>query len=298
MKTQRRAFTLIELLVVIAIIAILAAILFPVFAQAKAAAKKASCLSNIKQIGTSVHIYASDNDDFIPGTKIHESYVFAAYLMPYVKNKQIFQSPASPAKIGMNQRKQAQNGFGNYIIDPADPCIGLGTSTRGQANYYDDIYPAMDYKVNLTLFGYKQNACAPGGATGTYAQLGTNLSTGGTNGDGNEGIGSSPTMTFTSQSKVVLMTTFVVDNTEWPGTAFWGANYKGMHGDRNNLLFADSHAKTYATKAMVGPAGREWNDTDFGNWNTCPPANAWSSDPIAGQCWLWWGTNYAATKFQ
>lgn len=60
---MRKAFTLIELLVVIAIIAILAALFFPVFAQAKAAAKSVVCLSNMKQIGTGIAIYLSDNDD-------------------------------------------------------------------------------------------------------------------------------------------------------------------------------------------------------------------------------------------
>lgn len=65
---MKKAFTLIELLVVIAIIAILAAILFPVFAQAKAAAKKTACLSNVKQMGTSAQIYMADSDDLFPTT--------------------------------------------------------------------------------------------------------------------------------------------------------------------------------------------------------------------------------------
>jgi prepilin-type N-terminal cleavage/methylation domain-containing protein/prepilin-type processing-associated H-X9-DG protein len=62
----RKGFTLIELLVVIAIIAILAAILFPVFAQAKEAAKKAACLSNLRQIGTAFVMYQNDYDDRLP----------------------------------------------------------------------------------------------------------------------------------------------------------------------------------------------------------------------------------------
>jgi prepilin-type N-terminal cleavage/methylation domain-containing protein len=95
---RSRGFTLIELLVVIAIIAILAAILFPVFAQAKAAAKTTACLSNAKQLGTAVNIYAGDYDDGTPMYEYKDEngvYVlFARILYPYVKSAQIFYDPA------------------------------------------------------------------------------------------------------------------------------------------------------------------------------------------------------------
>lgn len=81
---QRRAFTLIELLVVIAIIAILAAILFPVFAQAKEAAKKASCLSNTKQFAVAFLLYSGDNDDTYCGNTLLKvaSWQGAGYGLP------------------------------------------------------------------------------------------------------------------------------------------------------------------------------------------------------------------------
>jgi prepilin-type N-terminal cleavage/methylation domain-containing protein/prepilin-type processing-associated H-X9-DG protein len=94
--SMRRAFTLIELLVVIAIIAILAGILFPVFAQAREAARKASCLSNLKQIAMAVSIYQSDFESYpmyaIGGVN---SYRWYDQLAPYVKNERVFVCPSS-----------------------------------------------------------------------------------------------------------------------------------------------------------------------------------------------------------
>src|SRR5438874_2127450 len=111
MKPQKaRGFTLIELLVVIAIIAILAAILFPVFARAREAARKSNCISNLKQIGTGLMMYVQDYDeiypvinqeaDNIPGEMPHvhgglkDSYPFLPDIVqPYVKNEGVFRCP-------------------------------------------------------------------------------------------------------------------------------------------------------------------------------------------------------------
>jgi prepilin-type N-terminal cleavage/methylation domain-containing protein/prepilin-type processing-associated H-X9-DG protein len=104
---RRQGFTLIELLVVIAIIAILAAILFPVFAQARAKARQTACLSNIKQLGTGLMMYAQDYDETLPlndyignglapllgwrDPRAGDSWCSGIY--PYVKNLPIYVCP-------------------------------------------------------------------------------------------------------------------------------------------------------------------------------------------------------------
>src|SRR5436305_12216001 len=94
---KRRAFTLIELLVVIAIIAILAAILFPVFAQARERARMTGCLSNMKQIGTGLMMYVQDYDETYPRIRfVAYDYVWRNAIQPYIKNKGVLNCPSNP----------------------------------------------------------------------------------------------------------------------------------------------------------------------------------------------------------
>jgi len=110
---KRRGFTLIELLVVIAIIAILAAILFPVFAQAREKARQTACISNTKQIGTAVILYVQDYDEvfpfsdnfaiLIPGSPVQGNYQYwGDAIAPYVRNG------------GTSNHPTLQGGTGNY----------------------------------------------------------------------------------------------------------------------------------------------------------------------------------------
>ena len=92
---MKRAFTLIELLVVIAIISILAAILFPVFAQAKSAAKKSVCVSNQKQFLLGFKMYLADSDDnYMPAWTFNPNVLWNQLFLPYIKNQDIFRCPA------------------------------------------------------------------------------------------------------------------------------------------------------------------------------------------------------------
>lgn len=308
---SRKGFTLIELLVVIAIIAILAAILFPVFAQAKVAAKKTADLSNLKQNMLATLMYAADYDDNLPHTNWQEDYVFAARVLPYTKNKQIFQNPASASKRGSVQRQKAENGVGNYIVDPNDNCVGLGVSTRGQANYYDDIYPAMDYRLNEMLFGYQGDICRPGGY---FAPAPNTTSSGGAGTGANggvEGIGNTwGTTTFTDVAKVVVWINYPPSGKEWPGNQsglenFWGQK-TGYWNGGNNVAHMDGHAKFYRQNKLLPNLDSNGNLIHADMWGKgaeggTPPANAWASGhypQFHGKSYHWWGTNWASADNQ
>jgi prepilin-type N-terminal cleavage/methylation domain-containing protein/prepilin-type processing-associated H-X9-DG protein len=120
----RYGFTLIELLVVIAIIAVLAAILFPVFAKARENARRTSCLSNMKQVDTALLMYTQDYDESLPSLTDDHSVTPSIrtdiwnVLQPYTNSKDVFYCP---------DRTDVGCGYGDFAgIGPTDRCIGVG----------------------------------------------------------------------------------------------------------------------------------------------------------------------------
>jgi prepilin-type N-terminal cleavage/methylation domain-containing protein/prepilin-type processing-associated H-X9-DG protein len=140
---KRHGFTLIELLVVIAVIAILAAVLFPVFAQARDKARSVACLSNMRQIGTAIMMYVQDYDETFPAAyNYNGGYGWQEEVEPYVKAGQ---------RIGMNQTDRLSKGRSIFVCPsygagarpndpqalgaPTDPCPVATLGTQPNRSY-------------------------------------------------------------------------------------------------------------------------------------------------------------------
>jgi len=214
MKKFHKGFTLIELLVVIAIIAILAAILFPVFARARENARRASCQSNLKQIGLGIMQYVQDYDERYPmyrgpasGSPIRP-YGWADVIQPYVKSIQVLQCPSDS---------------GAYTEDP------------GETGY-------VDYAYNLWIGGYGPTSKGGGMSLAQLTQPSVSVlvldyatGTAGAYTVGN----ASPSDGSTSGT----CNYYGVAETGCIGLARIAATDSRRHLDGVNLLFADGHVK-------------------------------------------------------
>ena len=147
-SSTRRGFTLIELLVVIAIIAILAAILFPVFAKAREKARQISCASDMRQVGLAMIQYTQDNDEFTPGGWINPEgngpVHFGQFLQPYIKSRQVFRCPDDSAAAD-------QTSFTN------DSALYGPKLHNSYAINYDAMQPGEE-RVGIALAGFNAPA--------------------------------------------------------------------------------------------------------------------------------------------
>jgi prepilin-type N-terminal cleavage/methylation domain-containing protein/prepilin-type processing-associated H-X9-DG protein len=236
----RRGFTLIELLVVIAIIAILAAILFPVFAQAREKARAISCVSNLKQLGTAEQMYLQDYDEtFSYGLDNLWHVSWALTAQPYIKNFGILRCPDDSG----TQLPAATQGWGGIAMsygangwigwNPFDNNYGMeGVMTpMSQPGYLQDskTIAAISRPADTILFSEKHND-----------EMSKN------NGWGN------PTATFGGTFTAVnwwdsFCPGETPDGTLSP-TAAWPNGRTGAvsikHNSRANFVFADGHAKS------------------------------------------------------
>ena len=213
---NRRGFTLIELLVVIAIIAILAAILFPVFARARENARRASCQSNLKQIGLGLLQYTQDYDEKMilhnpqdPAGEPDRRWV--DIIQPYVKSYQMFDCPSNAgAKATPNTGISSYGGnVTNYLNDQA---------VQGQVPTPSFSIPDRGISVSLSQLGSAATTYWVGDSTNfevAWADIGTQPAIGGT--AGNRTLG----------------------------------NLRERHLETINVLYADGHVKAVKLNALV-----------------------------------------------
>lgn len=233
---RRKAFTLIELLVVIAIIAILAAILFPVFAQARERARRASCLSNLKQIGLASMQYTQDYDE-----KIMPSYVYTygqndprdqwyTIIEPYTKSTQILLCPSATGYASNPGPSYMMLGIG---YNPASAAI----PTSSMLDYYHGLCtPACTRSISMA------QAARPSESILMMENSYYDTATG------------TPNMTFAAGT--------------YFGPSILTVDYKGRHQEGHNILYVDGHAKWKKADSIRGREMvlNEFPETGWADW--------------------------------
>ena len=244
-RLSTKAFTLIELLVVIAIIAILAAILFPVFAQAREAARKASCTSNLKQIGSGWLMYIQDYDEITPmnawtteGRGSGWRAIAFYRIQPYIKNEGVILCP-SDANPWLNWDDHDK---------PADASPGTPTAPRMGVHWMRGSYGYNSWAgyvrgINIAKLARPAQFFVAFDATYFYSSE-----------------NHKQYFTWNKEQKD------------------WHYGFEARHQDQLNMLFGDGHVKTMRC-GQVFPCGRaEWSGTDTDH-NSCWDAG-WSATYI------------------
>jgi len=227
---KRTGFTLIELLVVIAIIAILAAILFPVFSQAKEAAKRSACLSNTKQIGTALQIYLNDYDDMTPSvyktidmtTAVEDVFQI---MQPYTKNMNVFYCPDRNDVLPVCSFPTFPNLYGAPVT--SQQCLGYGYNwgfiPMAGGGLFTTEMPSPDYQYLVDT-----------GVSSTSADSPSDMAV----------------WADTTNASTFKMSAFqsILDPSVLGTGAGVQHNLKLRHGGQFNVVYLDSHSKNVPFK--------------------------------------------------
>jgi prepilin-type N-terminal cleavage/methylation domain-containing protein/prepilin-type processing-associated H-X9-DG protein len=260
---ENRGFTLIELLVVIAIIAILAAILFPVFAKAREKARQISCLSNMKQLGLGFTQYSQDNDEKNPnGINIYApgGNGWAGEVYPYVKSVQVFKCP-DDSTGNLVFVSYAYNS--NNTIPTGDVLKGVDSYSIAQYNAPAKTVLLAEVKGNS--YGAGDTSWSPAGGGGeTIYDNGSNGAS--PAGFGVRAWGSDTTNLggaggYTSPVNLKWQTGYMRNSVNADHAAY--DQPTGRHTDGSNFLLADCHAKflrgTAVSAGISNPTAADCN---------------------------------------
>ena len=244
MKNHKKsAFTLIELLVVIAIIAILAAILFPVFARARENARRASCQSNLKQIGLGILQYVQDYDEKMPSSQNDGIFVNAPWhvlIQPYVKSYQLFKCPSNTSTGAVNDTKKPEAqaaGVPTAGVPVSYMCNGGYTAT-------DQFGGTDDFARPFTWYGAK-------GATSLAS------------------INSPATTLFVIEQAGGDTRPLAIELGVFTGTTGNPASQFTNHLTTTNMLFGDGHVKAMKPSQTATSTINMWTN-DNGNGSGAP----------------------------
>jgi prepilin-type N-terminal cleavage/methylation domain-containing protein/prepilin-type processing-associated H-X9-DG protein len=264
MRNKNRGFTLIELLVVIAIIAILAAILFPVFSRAREQARKTACLSNGKQLALALAMYSQDWDETLPVwyTPCHGFRIgplmWTEQLYPYIKNWQVFQCPSAIT--------------GNGAGDEWNACCYPGNAGRPQNDMRHCVTNGCNYGYNEGImgngtvepFGYEKRGPWSSGCTQGSARLSRQVAPSETVVIADCGCTFLCPWDIDPQTGIALR--IALSNLRCRGDPF---PYPALESEARHtggavLVFADGHAKWFKNEQIKS---RWWG----GSIRICPP---------------------------